>query len=264
MNSQPYRMRPMLLLAATAAFLFASCKKDNDNRNNIFKGPDAAFHGGKAWTWIQIDPAGNPEKIAIAIDDAAMNSLNMGGEGGSGHDHSNSLSLALHPKAGSTVFKHALLDWNPTGHEPAGVYDLPHFDFHFYMTSEADRIAIPAPDQDMSKFLIYPDAAYLPVNYVAGPPAPQMGLHWVDVTSPELNGQTFTQTFIYGSYDGKVTFYEPMITKAFIDSKSEYVRDIPVPSKFAESGFYPTRMHLVKGSGLTNIILEGFVYRQAS
>jgi hypothetical protein len=25
------------------------------------------------------------------------------------------------------------LNWNPHGHIPPGVYDLPHFDFHFYI-----------------------------------------------------------------------------------------------------------------------------------
>ncbi len=51
---------------------------------------------------------------------------------------------------------------------------------------------------------------------LVGGGVPQMGAHWVDVTSPELNGSTFAQTFIYGSYDGQVNFYEPMITLDFL------------------------------------------------
>ena len=54
-----------------------------------------------------------------------------------------------------------------------------------------------------------------------------MGAHWLDITSPELNQEnpkSFTQTFIYGSYDGKVIFMEPMITKAFMDSTSQFER----------------------------------------
>jgi hypothetical protein len=93
---------------------------------------------------------------------------------------------------------------------------------------------------------------------------PQMGTHWVDVTTPELNGGTFTQTFLYGTYNGNVTFYEPMITKTFLDNNSSYQRSFPVPAKFKKDGYYPTKMRVEKINGVTNVILEGFVYRQAS
>ena len=39
---------------------------------------------------------------------------------------------------------------------------------------------------------------------------------------------------------------------------------IGVPVKFSKRGYYPTRMRVLKEQGVTNIILEGFVYRQAS
>jgi hypothetical protein len=105
----------------------------------------------------------------------------------------------------------------------------------------------------------------MPQNYVPIPGGvPQMGVHWVDVTAPELNGQLFTQTFIYGSYNGQVTFYEPMITLDFIKANPSYQRNIPVPSKFEQPGYYPTKMRIQKVGGITNIILEEFVYRQAS
>lgn len=45
---------------------------------------------------------------------------------------------------------------------------------------------------------------------------PKMGLHWIDTNSPELSprNQPFTATFIIGSWDGKVIFDEPMVTRA--------------------------------------------------
>ncbi|MGI8637700.1 MAG: hypothetical protein ACR2KZ_20055, partial [Segetibacter sp.] len=79
------------------------------------------------------------------------------------------------------------------------------------MVSEAEVAAA----ADMTKLNADPTASYLPQNYFPGAPVPQMGKHFVDIASPELNGQPFTQTFIYGSYDSKVTFYEPMITLDF-------------------------------------------------
>jgi hypothetical protein len=242
--------------------VLASCKKHNDG-DNVFKGPDQQFQGGKAWTWLQTNKDGQPEMLAIAIDQAALSTLDPGTD--ESHEAQDGISLKLHPKASITPFTHALLEWNPHGHEPAGVYDKPHFDFHFYIQSEADRLAIPPYAQDSSKFLLFPAPGYLPGTYVPVPGGvPEMGTHWVDVTTPELHGQPFTQTFLYGSYDSKVTFYEPMITKAFLDANASFERAIPQPAKYKTSGYYPTTMQVKKESGVLNVILKGFVYRQAS
>jgi hypothetical protein len=43
-----------------------------------------------------------------------------------------------------------------------------------------------------------------------------MGAHWADLLSPEFSGSPFTKTFILGTYDGKVIFWEPMITRAYL------------------------------------------------
>jgi hypothetical protein len=91
-----------------------------------------------------------------------------------------------------------------------------------------------------------------------------MGNHWIDTTSPELKGVPFTQTMILGSYDSKVIFYEPMITKAFLQTANNYERAIPQPAKFQQTGYYPTKLRVVKHDGVTEIILDGFVHRQAS
>jgi hypothetical protein len=53
---------------------------------------------------------------------------------------------------------------------------------------------------------------------------PHMGVHWVDLHAPELQGalgnpqgyRPFTTTFIHGAWDGKFIFDEPMVTRAFI------------------------------------------------
>ena len=258
-------MRTFLFLAIAATLGFASCKKDKDEKGGIFKGTVQQFQHGKAWTWVQVDKDNKPERIGIAIDEEAMNSLDPGDDHNGGHNHNNALSLAFHPRAGVTPFAHALLDWNPHGHEPEGVYTLPHFDFHFYMTTEAERKAIPPFEVDNTGFLKFPAEGHMPAIYAPVPGGvPQMGTHWIDVTTPELNGGTFTQTFIYGTYNSEVTFYEPMITKAFLDANPSFIRDFPVPAKFKKAGYYPTKMRVEKVNGVTNIVLEGFVYRQAS
>jgi len=253
----------MLLLAV--AVIVSSCKKDNDDKAGIFKSPEVKVHDGKAWTSVKINKRGDPEQLAITIDDAALNSLPIGGEGGHDHSDGNNWILKFHPKASVIAFDHAGLDWNPAGHEPEPIYGKPHFDFHFYMISPEAVAAIPPYETDSLKFKNWPAPDYFPVNYFnAGGGVPQMGAHWIDLTSPELNGQPFTQTFIYGSYDGKVNFYEPMITLEFLKNNSNFERNIPQPAKVQKSGYYPTRLRVVKHDGLTEIILDGFAYRVQS
>ncbi len=255
-----------MLFVIAAAVFFTACEKEK-NKAGVFKGPEVQIHEGKAWSWVSLDADGNPLQIGVAIDESAMESVptDTTGMPNTGHGPANNFTLKLHPKASVTPFKHIGLDWNPVGHEPAGIYTKSHFDFHFYMMPEADRLAIPTYEQDSAKFKNLPNTAYYPQTYIAIPGGlPRMGAHWIDVTSPELAGQPFTQTFIFGSFDGKVTFYEPMITKEFLENNSNYERQIPQPAKYQETGYYPTIMRVVKKDGLTNVILDGFKYRQAS
>jgi hypothetical protein len=253
-------MKRIIVAVVVIAALAASCKKDQVK--GIFKGPEVQVNNGKAWTWVQLKDDGTPERLAITINDAAMNSVPTGNPGGEGGHNmlEDSYVLNLHPKASATLFKHIWLNWNPAGHEPPGIYDLPHFDIHYYMISNAEREAM-----ENDKIGLLPDASYFPTNYISpGLGVPQMGNHWIDATAPELHGATFTETFIMGSYDSKVIFYEPMITKAFLKSANNFERAIPQPAKFQKTGYYPTKLRVVKHDGVTEIILDGFVHRQAS
>lgn len=254
-------MKKVFFLFAISVALF-SCKKDDDKKDNIYKGAAVQVHDGKAWTWAKINKNGAPEQLAITIEDKVLNSVPTEADGEGGHNsHENNLVLPFHPKAiEATPFKHAGLDWNPIGHEPDGVYTISHFDLHYYMISEAERMAA----TDMGKILAEPAQGYVPANHVAGAPVPTMGLHWIDATSPELNGAPFTQTFIYGSYNSKVIFYEPMITLDFLKNTTNFERPIPQPAKFQQAGYYPTKMRVTRHNGVVDIILEGFVQRQAS
>jgi hypothetical protein len=252
-------MKKIFLLFAAATVLY-SCKKDND-KEKTFEGEKVQLHEGKAWSWLKVDKDGKPKQLGVTINDAAMNSLPIGGE--PGHSHENNLVVPLPAKALEvTPFKVVGLDWNPQGHEPENVYTLPHFDFHYYMVPAAEVLGA----VDMQKMMVPPAAEFIPANYVAGPPVPQMGLHWVDVTSPELNPtnpQTFTQTFIFGSYNSKLTFYEPMITRQFLLNTNNFERSIPQAPKVQTTGYYPTKMRITKKGGETSVILDGFVHRQA-
>ena len=171
------------------------------------------------------------------------------------------------PEGHGTPFTFLELNWNPSGHEPEGVYqDVPHFDFHFYTVPKSVRDGIvPGTPEFTAKANRTPSPEYIPAsNAILAPPGappaavavPMMGVHWVDVRSHELQGlfgrpeayKPFTSTFIHGSWDGTLHFWEPMITRATIletrTSSDPAVRDqviaIPTPAKYQTPGYYPT------------------------
>jgi hypothetical protein len=253
-------MKKVIVLFIIVAAL-VSCKKDKD-KSNVFTGPESAVYHGKAWSSLKLNSEGAPEQLTLSLDAATLASVPVG-EGGSteDHNHENNILISLPEKALElTPFKFIMLNWNPMGHEPAGVYDTAHFDMHFYLTPVNEVMNY----MDMAKIENLPSIDYVPANHIAGPGVPMMGKHWIDVTSPELHGVPFTQTFLYGSYDGKVVFYEPMITLDFLKATTSFQRSIPQPAKYKTAGYYPTKMNIYKQAGNTNISLEGFVYRQAS
>lgn len=172
-------------------------------------------------------------------------------------------------------FKWVLLNWNPAGHVPPGVYDLPHFDVHFYIQPIEDVFAI-APGPCGPDF-VRCDQFELgkkppPPNYMhpdfqnADAVVPAMGNHLIDLTSPEFQGETFTRTWIYGTYDGHVTFYEEMLTKDFMLSRPNTCFPIKTPAAVGLSGYYPTQSctRYDAEADAYSVSMEGFVLREVS
>ena len=142
---------------------------------------------------------------------------------------------------------HVSLDWNPSGHEPQGLFTLPHFDVHFYTVPMAERMTwmpgMPLFDQGETP----PAEAYVPAGYVQLPgTVPAMGTHWIDPADPTYapGGPAFTEVFINGSFNGAMVFAEPMITKAYLESlRGSGVmleEALAQPEKVATTGLYPT------------------------
>lgn len=258
-------MKNLFILAICALISSVSCSNDDNgdtviDKSGVFKGPDTQLFDGKAWTWVELDASGKPLKVAISIDDAALGSTTKGhGHGATGHDAGNHFVLPFHENATATIFNHVWLNWNPDGHEPDGIYNVPHFDIHYYMVSPSKRETFTETEKLENDM----EAQYLPANHVGVHPIPAMGRHYVDTTSPELNGEKFTQTFIYGSYDREMIFLEPMITLEFLQDTMEFVRDIPYANKVQKSGYYPRAMRVKKHSGRVDVILEEMVYMEA-
>jgi hypothetical protein len=67
-----------------------------------------------------------------------------------------------------------------------------------------------------------------------------MGVHWIDPSSHEFHGHDFTASLLYGSYNGEVNFIEPMITRAYLETRPDFTAELKQPALFAKSGYYPT------------------------
>ena len=55
-----------------------------------------------------------------------------------------------------------------------------------------------------------------------------------------------------------------MITLDFLKNNSNFERAIPQPAKVQKNGYYPTKERVVKHDGVTEIVLDGLVYRPQS
>ncbi|MGZ3851839.1 MAG: DUF5602 domain-containing protein [Flavisolibacter sp.] len=250
-------MKKFLILAVAASSFIFACDKDN-NKDKEYNSDQATLHGGKVWTSAKVDKDGKPVSVSIIVNDAALNSVPVGQPS----DHmspQNNLLIPISDKSG-TPFKFAMVNWNSSGHEPDHVYTVPHFDFHFYTSNQADVMNY----MDDAKLNAEPDGAYIPANHISGPGVPMMGKHYIDANTPELHGQPFTQTFLYGSYDSKVVFWEPMITLDFLKNTTSFERSLAQPAKYQQAGYYPTKMKISRHDGVTEITLKDFVSRQAS
>jgi hypothetical protein len=171
-------------------------------------------------------------------------------------------------------FKWSLLNYNPVGHIPPGVYDVPHFDIHFYIESIENVFAL-EPGPCGPEFIRCDQFEIgrkpVPPNYVAPDyqdveaVAPAMGNHLIDVTSSEFHGEPFTRTWIYGVYDGRVTYYEEMVTRAFLLSRPQECFDIKSPPAVAVAGYYPTTscIRYDGEAGEYTVSMENFRFREA-
>ena len=210
-------------------------------------GPDLQVHGGTVRTYFLM--AGEELlEVGVAIDEGVMDHL---------PDLDDPVMMILPdghalvewelemPSPNPTPFQHATLDWNPLGHEPPGIYDTPHFDVHFYTISSQEREGMLPTGPDFAAAAARsPSPDFMPAGYIdpGMPPIPRMGVHLIDPTSPELHPETpepFTRTFIYGAWDGRIIFVEPMVATDWLATRPDETIPIPVAERYDPSGLWP-------------------------
>jgi hypothetical protein len=144
---------------------------------------------------------------------------------------------------------------------------------HFYLISAAQRDAItPTDPAFQAQDTAVPNPAFVPAGYVPTPDVfERMGVHWVDLGSPEFTPAGFSRTFIYGFWNGQMNFLEPMLTTAFVESVKtlpgqSVMVDIPQAAAVERDGVYPTRygVRYDAAAQAYDIVLEGLTARSAT
>ncbi len=248
-----------IVVVAFAAGLSASTAASAHD-GHVYKGPSVTLGQGTAHAWVMIDKDHKPKAVGVSLSETALQNIEA--------SHGEDLTLPFPAEVAGTPFNHVYLNWNPHGHPPAHVWDRPHFDVHFYMTPPSEREAISDRDPAfVRKAESSPPAHYIPADYTKEPGAvPAMGAHWADTTTPELHGKPFTHTLIYGAWDGKVTFIEPMIAKTVFDERRTVVANVKQPPAVAIAGLYPTqyRIEFDPKAGEHRIILDKLIARESA
>lgn len=211
-----------------------------ENQAMTYQGKAVRMGHGSAHTVVYTDASGQPHAIGIVFTSDALKGLPA--VAGAGHTHVPYV-LPMPTKGPRTVVDHAVINWEPNGHPPPKVYDVPHFDFHFYLIGQAQREAIRFDSENESgEPGQQPPRELLAEGYVVPPgtAVPEMGVHAINPGSAEFQGQPFNATFIYGYHNQQLTFLEPMASLAFLQSRPSFTAPVPRPARYSKPGTYPS------------------------
>jgi hypothetical protein len=256
-----------VFFAAVAAFPFVCAADDkaiDESRTIQYSSPSKQMGRGTMYSWVVTDMKRIPLAIGVTFTETALFGL----------------PETIHPVAVPSIvgyeialpdqvrvppFKHIVIAWDPKGHIPAGVYDVPHLDFHFFMIAPGERNRITAQGDDIARCNKKLPARYAPSGYIlpSGTEQSRIGSHWIYPFAPEFIMESFTKTFVYGSYNGELVFLQPMTALTFLRKKPNTTKKIRLPSAYKESGYYPTAYSIKYNPELReySISLDNLVHR---
>jgi hypothetical protein len=217
----------LLALCVAATATFVACSDDTTApKTRELDGPAVSVGNGTARLYV-LENGSTPTSIGIELSEEALSGL---------PDSMAMWDLPLPADVSASPWDHAMLNWNPQGHPPPHVYDLPHFDFHFYTIPTGEQMAIPGgPDTET----VAPQ--YVPQDYASEiESVPAMGVHWADTLAAEYHGHTFDRTFIYGFFQRQMVFVEPMVTVDYLLSHPNASMIVKQPASYQQSGRYPS------------------------
>ena len=256
-------------------------------------GAPATLGDGTVTSFAELDGKGAPRAVGVEISAAAMavlptapsdghhcvdankdGTIDLATECAAWHERILPIPTELSRRA-DMPFKWVLFNWNPRGHMPPGVFDVPHFDIHYYIEPIENIFALERGDcgPEFTRCDQYAVACkpvpsnYLPANYLdLGIVAPAMGKHLIDPMNHNFHGEPFQRHWVYGTWDGRVAFWEEMTARSYLLTKPSTCYPIQVPEAVAIAGYYPTQscIRYLPGRDVYAISVEGFVSRPAS
>ena len=132
-------MKTSLVLSAAAAVLGALSPGFSTTGSARVLGTPSSLGNGTVASYAEFDASGAQDALPTALSDGhrcfdANNDgvIDTATECSAWHER----VLPVPSEASrrpDVPFKWALLNWNPKGHIPPGVFDKPHFDVHFYI-----------------------------------------------------------------------------------------------------------------------------------
>lgn len=235
---------------------------------------------GEISTFSSVTPSGKPKGVGIHFADGTFEDLpyaedfeNGDAEGRKIHGvWSKPFSLDF-PENTPEPISYAGCGWNPQGHTPIGVYDKPHFDFHyhFYEPGLVRQIG-PGVIEDLPDEKT-PDGYQL---IEGGAVIPAMGAHLAPEDAPEFDdpndSSDWQETLIWGAADvdgdGEYenNYVEPMITLDYFRNHLDGVekQDIAQPGAYPKDGYYPTTYTVRDlGDGGYAVVVEDFRERSS-
>ena len=274
-NRHVSRAVALFAAAALAVCLSACSSTAQASKAGTFYGSELALGNGKVKTYVVTGDDGKPTELGFAFDAATLQGLPEPPHHAEAGPPLPSQPLYFPDEAKGVAVDHGTFDFVPGGHPPPGVFDLPHFDVHFfYLTQEEVEEINPESADFAARGMKLPDEKFVPEGFGAIPNTPPeeavvpgMGQHLVDMTVRLVPGKyKFTEVIINGSWDGKYAFVEPMVTLDYLLSKPNVTNDLKLPQEYQKTGLYPTKYSITSdaASDTYMISLSGLVERSES
>jgi hypothetical protein len=242
---------------------------------------------GYVQSYVHLADDGSPRAIGVQVDQAVLDSLptemndgatcwdlNEDGttdpdtECSGGHER-----ILFYPKIDGLPFKFIMFNWQPHGHAPMNVFDKPHFDLHFFIQDYISRNFIRTGPcgtttncDDFDRAMINIPEPFFPVGFEnVGGVAGRMGNHLINRSDPEFNGAPFEQAFAFGQYDGRLSYYEPVVATGWLADRPDECKSIPALPAVQLSGYYPKKYcsRYRADRGDYTMALEDFQYLSA-
>ena len=238
--TRPHARHGRLMAVVGAAIIATAGSAAAQGKSGVFEGTSVRIGHGTAHTVVRADKSGKIASVSVVFTPGMLEGLPQATKGG---DPDFPYLLPMPKRGPKTVFDHVVINWESEGHPPSHVYDVPHFDFHFYLVSYATQLKVAfKDDKESGDPSQRPAAELMPVGYILPPgtAVSKMGVHAVNPGAQEFHKQPFTATFIYGYYNKEQTFIEPMASLAFLKSKPTFSSPISRPASFSKQGLYPS------------------------